>query len=352
MIAVALALGLAWQTQAAVSPEAVVHVKAGITAQKAGDLKTAIAEFKKVTDLAPDLPAAFVNLGAAYLQDHQYSQAIAPLKRSLELNSQLLGADQMLGYALLSSGYAAESIPHLERAHVRDALGIAEVKTGKLPEAIANLNAALGEHPNDPELLYYLGRASGLLSKEAMDTLEAEYPNSPRSHEALGENYAALRQVPEGEKEFQEALQLNPATPGVHLALGQLYATASDWAKAETEFRAEAALQPGDAETAYSLGNALLQQGKLPQAQSELERADQLRPAMPQTLFALGKTSALAGHTEAAVSAYRKQLTAEPTGPLAAQAHFALATLYRKQGKTTEAAREMEAYTHLHPSTK
>ncbi len=350
--AAALAIGLAWQAQSAVPPEVVEHVKAGIAAQKAGQLKTAIAEFKKVTELAPDLPAAFVNLGAAFLQDHEYPQAIAPLKRSLELNPQLIGAEQMLGYALLASGYAAESIPYLQRAHVQDALGIAELKTGKLSEAIADLNAALTKHPNDPELLYYLGRASGLLSKEAMDTLEAEYPNSPRSHEALGENYAVLRQVPESEKEFREAIRLNPQTPGVHLALGQLYAAASDWPKAEAEFRAEAALQPGDAETAYSLGNAYLEQGKLKEAQTELERADKLRPAMPQTLLALGKTQSLEGQTEAAEAAFRRQLAADASSPLAAQAHFALAAIYRKQGKAAEAAREMQAYRQLRSAAK
>ncbi len=351
MLSIALAVGLAFQTQS-VSPEAVQHAKAGIAAQQAGQFKTAIAEFKRVTELAPDLPAAFVNLGAAYLQDHDYDKAIPPLKRSLELNSNLPGAEQMLGYALLSDGYAAQSIPHLERVHAEGALGIAQLKTGKLAEAVANLNAALAKHPNDPELLYYLGRASGLLSKEAMDTLEAEYPNSPRSHQALAENYAVLRQVPEGEKEYREALRLDPSTPGVHLALGQLYATAGDWAKAETEFRAETALEPGDAETAYSLGNALLQGGKLKEAQVALERADQLRPNMPQTLFALGKTNSLEGRTAEAESAWKKQLAAESSGPLAAKAHFELATLYRKQGKSAEASREMQEFERLHSPVK
>ncbi len=345
MLSVAMAaLGLAWQT---VSPEAVQHAKAGLAAQQAGQMKTAIAEFKAVTELAPSLPAAFVNLGAAYLQDKQFGEAVGPLKHSLQLNPALVGAEQMLGYALLEQGYAAEAIPHFEKAHAQDGLGIAQVKTGKLTEAISNLNAALAKHPNDPELLYYLGRASGLLSKEAMDTLEANYPDSPRSHQALGENYAALRQVPEGEKEYREALRSNSSTPGVHLALGQLYATASEWPKAEEEFRAEAAIQPGDAETAYSLGNALLQAGKIEEARAELERADKLRPEMPQTLFALGKANSLSGNAAGAQAAWKQVITVEPAGSLAAQAHFGLAGIYRKQGKAAEAAKEMEAYKKL-----
>ena len=344
ILALVLTLGLAWQT---VSPEVVQHVQAGMAAQQQGRLADAIAEFKKVTELAPDLPAAYVNLGAAYLQNHDYSSAITPLKKSIEMNPDLVGAQQMLGYALLAQGYAVDAIPHLERAHDEGVLGIALLRVGKLPEAIANLNAALAKHPDNPELLYYLGRASGLLSKEAMDTLEASYPNSARAHQSLAENYAALRQVPEGEKEYREALRLQPATPGVHLALGQLYAAASDWPKAADQFQAEAKLQPGDAETAYSLGNALLQEGKLPAARLELERADRLRPHMPETLYALGKTESLAGDAADAERVWQSLLLVEKNTSLAAQAHFGLAAIYRKQGKTADAAHELEEYRRI-----
>ncbi len=349
ILSMLLAFGLA-QTAHTLSPEAVEHVKAGMAAQQAGRMSDAIAEFKKVVELEPALPAAYVNLGAAYLQDHQYAQAITPLQKSVDLNPELVGAQQMLGYALLQQGYVKESIPHLERAHVDDLLGIAETRAGRLQEAITHLTAALGKRPNDPELLYYLGRASGLLSKEAMDTLETAFPESARSHEALGEGYAALRQVPEAQKEFAEAIRLEPKALGVHLALGQLYATSSQWPKAEQEFRAESELQPGDAETAYLLGNSLLQQGKMKEAIAELERSSKLRPDMPETLYALGKARSLTADPTGAESAWTKVVSIEKTGSLAAQAHFGLASLYRKMGKASEAAKEMQEYQRLQGS--
>ena len=49
--------------------------------------------------------------------------ALAPLKHALELDSGLAPAHQLLGYALLAQGYAAEAIPHLDRAHEQAALG-------------------------------------------------------------------------------------------------------------------------------------------------------------------------------------------------------------------------------------
>jgi tetratricopeptide (TPR) repeat protein len=310
-------------------------------------MQEAIAEFKKVTELAPNLPAAFVNLGAAYLQNRNYAEAIPPLKRAVEMNPDLAGAQQMLGYVLLMQGYAAESIPHLERANVPDALGIAQLETGKLPEAIANFELALAKHPNDPELLYYLSEASGLLAKNAADSLESGFPDSARAHESLAENYAALRHVPEAEREFQLALQAGPATPGVHLALGQLYAASSQWVKAEEQFRAETKLRPGNAEAAYRLGEALLEVGKVSEARTELTRADQLRPQMPETLYLLGKSASLAGDTGAAEKAWSQQLAIEKNTALAAQAHFGLAAVYRKNGRSADAAREMQEFEKL-----
>ena len=341
---VAAALGIAWQ---ALSPDAIDHAQAGLAAQKAGHLPEAIVEFRKVTELAPQLAAAFVNLGAAYMENRQYEEAVAPLKRSLDLNPNLVGAQQMLGYALLRQGYATEAIPYLEKVHDEAALGIAQLNTGKFQDAITNLSAALQKHPNDPELLYHLGRASGLLSKEVFDTLESGFPTSARTHQALAENLAVLKRIPEAEKEYLAAIQLAPAAAGIHLALGLLYASSSEWPKAEEQFRTEAKLQPGDAETAYHLGNALLQEGKIEEARSELERANQLRPSMPETLYALGKANSLIGNAAITEKSWLQVLNLEKTGSLAMQAHFGLAALYRKQGKAADAEREMQAYKQL-----
>jgi len=212
---------------------------------------------------------------------------------------------------------------------------------------VANLQGALAKRSNNPDLLYYLGRASGLLSKQAFDTLESAYPDSARAHQALGENLAVLKRVPEAEKEYREALRLRPDAPGIHMALGELYATVARWPQAEEEFRAEGKIQPGDVETAYRLGSAYLETGKISEAARELRRADQWRPAMPETLSALGKALASSGDSSGAERTWQSLLAIEKGGDLAAQAHFSLANLYRKQGRAAEAARETQEFQRL-----
>jgi tetratricopeptide (TPR) repeat protein len=337
-------LFLAWQSP---SPEALQHMQAGAEAEKNRHFDAAIAEYRKVTELEPTSAAGFVSLGQAYLENHDYAGAIAPLTQAVKLNPDFRPAHQLLGYALLAEGYAAEAIPHLEKAQDTAALGIAQLETGDFSGALPNLQAALAKRPHDPDLLYYFGRASGLLSKQAIDTLLAEYPDSARAHQAMAENYYVLRQMPQAEKEFLEAIRQRPDTPKLHLELGLVYAGSSEWPKAEEAFRAETKLQPGNAEAAYRLGNALLQQGKAREAQAELMRSDKLQPEMPETLYALGKAESLEGDATAAEKAWKKVIELEKASPLTAQAHFALAGLYRKQGKTDEAEREMEEFKKL-----
>jgi tetratricopeptide (TPR) repeat protein len=332
--------------QASVSP-ALQHVRVGVDAEKSGQLDAAVAEFQKATELDPKLAAAFIDLGGVYIEKRDYAAAIPPLKRAVELSPDLEAAHRLFGYALLAQGYATEAIPHLEKAHADDALGIALLEAGKLPQAVPLLQKALAQNPDDPDLLYYYGRASGLLSKEVFDQLEARFPNSPRAHEMMAQDYAVLRDVPGAEREFLEALRLRPRTAGLHLQLGELYARAQQWDRAEEQFRLETEIQPGSAEAFFRLGESLLQLGKFHEAREALVHSDQLREDMPETLYQLGKAAAMDGDNTMAQKCWQHLLTLERDTPLAAQAHFGLSGIYRKQGKAADADREMEAFRKL-----
>ncbi len=344
MITAALFLWVALQ---GVSPEEAQHIQAGVDAQKQGHFDVAIKEFQKATEIDPNFVEAFLDLGGVYLETHDYPAAVAALKRALELSPESDAAHLQLGFALLAQGYAEEAIPHLDRVHALGALGIAQSEAGRYESAVANLSAALVNHPGDPDLLYYLGRASGLLSKRSIDTLVAVYPDSPRAHQAMGENYFVLRQMPQAEKEFSDALQQRPDIAGLHLELGLVYVGAGQWSKAEEAFRFEAKLQPGNAEAAYRLGAVLLQQGKSGEARTELERSDRLQPDMPETLYSLGKAASLVGDSSLAEKSWTRLLSIEKDSSLAAQAHFSLAALYRKQGNAAKAQQEMREYQKL-----
>ena len=341
-----LSLLLALQASAPPSP-ALQHLHAGVEAEKSAQLDAAVSEFQKATELDPKLAIAFVDLGDIYIEKHDYASAIPPLRRAVELSPNLEGAHRLLGYALLAQGYASEAIPHLEKAHAEDALGIALLEAGKLPEAVPVLQKALSKSPNDPDLLYYYGRAAGLLSKQVFDELEDRFPDSARAHQMMAQDYAALRDVPSAEREFSEALRLRPQTAGLHLEFGELYARAQQWDKAADQFQLETEVQPGSPEAFYRLGEAQVQLGKVHEAREALVRSDQLKEDMPETLYMLGKAAALDGDEIVAEKSWLQVLNIEKDSALAAQAHFGLAGIYRQQGKTAEADREMDEFRKL-----
>jgi len=127
-----LMLWLAWQSM---SPEAAQHWEAGRRAESEKHFDIAAGEFRKVTQLEPSFAAGFVSLGQTLMEQRDYAAAVAPLKHALELDSALAPAHQLLGYALLAEGYAAEAIPHLERVHEQGALELHSSRPGNSERA-------------------------------------------------------------------------------------------------------------------------------------------------------------------------------------------------------------------------
>jgi len=335
-----------------VTPELRQHVEAGLKAKSAGDLDTAIREFTRVTELAPDLAAAHVNLGAVYFEKKSYGEAIPALRRALQLNGDLQGAQAMLGAALLAQGYAAASIPYLEKARTDDLLGVALLESGREREAVERLEAALQKRPNDTDLLYYLSQAHGRLSKQVFDRLRENSPESARTQQMLGEALAAAGNREAAEKRFRSALALRPDLRDIHFTLGEMYLEGGDYERAEVEFRAEAEMVPGSAAAAFKLGVVLLNRGRVREAIVELQRSDALLPDMPETLIELGRAMVTAGDTTGAEKMFQRVLELEKTSRLAETAHFQLSQIYRKLGRSADADREMKLFQELRRTRK
>jgi len=150
----------------------------------------------------------------------------------------------------------------------------------------------------------------------------------------------------DAEKQYQLALQLRPDTPNLHLELGQVYAMTSRWPQAEEQFRAEAKLQPGNAEAAYRSDKPFCSRGSLATHEKNWNVLTACSPKCRKR--STPWESRCSGRR---CSRRRKSmgnlLSIEKEGPLAAQAHFGLAGVYRKQGKTEEAERQIREFQKL-----
>ncbi len=292
----------------------------------------------------PDTADAYVQRASAYEQKHDYAHAIPELRQALKLRPDSKEANAMLGAALLIQGYPGEAIPYLERAQRLDYLGMALTEDHHTPQAIETLLHALQKDPNNPDLLFYLGKACGFLSKSSFDRLMRVAPTSARAHQLLGESYQAQQQFGPAESEYRKALEVQPDLPGVHLSVGLIKLEAGNLEAAEKEFRAELKLSPGNGEAEWRLGSVLLKEGHTQEALVELKRADQLRPQMIETLYDLGKAYALENQSASAEKAWLEIIALDDSSPLAASAHLELSRLYRKEGKVAEADAQLQKF--------
>jgi tetratricopeptide (TPR) repeat protein len=389
------------------TPEVIEHARAGAAAAQQGHLSVAIQEYRKVTELQPNSAVAHARLGEACFQNGDYAAAIPELKIALRLNPEMKDTHQTLGILLLIQGNAEEALPHLEQMRTPELLGLAYLETGRLGGAITMLHKALDKQPDDPNLLYYFGRATALAAKRSSDQLAgsnpavarnngaaadtgarppqdvvglqyalAEHPNDPdllsafsrkaaadskqafdrilhfsadsaRGHQVLAERFLESGRPADAEREYVESLWRNPNAPGVHHALGDVLAGERKWSEAVTQYRMETQLQPLSADGFYSLGLALLQQEQARDAVEQLVQADRLRPETPQILLALGNAAFAAQDAARAEASWIKLLRIDVKSPLAAAAHQGLSTLYRRAGRVQEAEREQAAYEQM-----
>jgi tetratricopeptide (TPR) repeat protein len=296
---------------------------------------------------AADTAADHLRRAAEFHKRQDYGNAIPELRRALALDPNLLEAHGLLGEALLAQGYTLEAIPHLERAQRDGLMGVALFHERRAAHAITKLLTALEKKPDDPDLLYFLGKASSVLMTGSFDRLMNTSPNSARAHQLIAESHLGQRRPDAAESAYRKALEQRPDLRGIHLALGKLKESNGELDEAEKEFRAEAALSPGDGETVWRLGSLLLKKGRAKEALVELERSNRLRPQMIENLHDLARASLLENKLEQAEKAWLEIVSIDDRSDSAANAHLQLSLLYRKQGKQKEADRHLGRYREL-----
>jgi tetratricopeptide (TPR) repeat protein len=274
--------------------------------------------------------------------------AIAQLRQALQLEPDFQDADGMLGELLLTQGFAEEALPHLQKAGNAYLQGLALLELKRVPEAVMKLLAADAQNPDNPDVLFSLGDASGTLMQRAYSRIALSHPGSPRALELQARNYLAQGRGDLAEQAFQNVLKLRPEMPGIHMELGRiLQDQRGDLDGAEREYRSEVRMRPGNPEAAWRLGSVLLKKGQPKEALAELQRSDQLRPDMLDTLLDLGKAYLMENQIDPAEKAFRRILAIQDAGEVAAAAHLQLSQICHRKGLAEEAEQHLQRFREL-----
>ena len=198
----------AYAEVAADSPEyTTAQGRMALDLQQEGDKTAALARAQAIVAVRPADPHALLVLAELYRDDERYADSVRTLDRLIASASPAIVRDWRL-YYLRGAAYERE---------------------GRWPQAQADLQIALSEQPDDPEILNYLGFAwadrgerlpEALKLVEKADSLD---PNSGAIVDSLGWAHYRLGDYREAVRELERAASLDPSDPEVNGHLGDVY---------------------------------------------------------------------------------------------------------------------------------
>ncbi len=177
------------------------------------------------------------------------------------------------------------------------------------------------------------------------------YPAAARPHNNLANALLRIPgRVPDAIAEFQAALTIEPDQADIHYNLANALAEMPGrLPEAIAEYRAALRIDPSYSKAHINLGNALARMpGGFPQALAEYQAVIRLEPGAAEPHYNLANLlAATPGRSADAIAEYRAALAADPEK---AEAHYNLATLLATTpGKSSEAIAEYRSVLRIEP---
>jgi tetratricopeptide (TPR) repeat protein len=274
--------------------------------------------FRQLVHLSPKSGQAITMLGLCEVGAHQDDQALEHLRAGQEL-----GADP-----------AVDKVAKYQLATIFVRHGMFEPALGVL----AQLAQSAGEKP-----AYFMLAGVAALWKPIPPP---DVPEADRELVYLAGRafwYAAARKSDAAAEAMQELVARYPSSPGVHYLCGS-YQLSEKADRAVDEFQAELKINSSHAGALSALAAEYLRQGEPAKG---LPYAHQLVAILPDALAShalLGRLLAELGDIDEGIRELEKARAIDPNHP---QPHITLASLYAKQGRKEEAARERQEFLRL-----
>lgn len=199
----------------------------------------AVRFFRRATELAPEDPRAFVNLGLTFDRLGQATQAEQHYRTALELNAAEPRALANLGQLLGDRGKIAQARTLLTQATVAEpssaytwtALGWFEMQQGRLAQAERHFTQAITAEPEASTGYFHMGRLLHARQRhtDAIAMFRTAVQWEPEDVESMR---ALVALLPAGDAEaigyLERVLLVTPEDAAMWLRLGRAYLVASD----------------------------------------------------------------------------------------------------------------------------
>ena len=186
-------------------------------------LDEGIKACQKATEIKPDQPAAYINLGVLFSLKHSYQDAIKAENQAIQLKSDDVNPYLNLGNIYNDSGDLDNAVKSFEDAirisknhpSAHCGLGLVLLKKGNVKEAIAEQRKALKIAPGF--FVAHRRLAEALLADGNKDGAAAEFkeaiklnPNDTASRVQYAKMLVAQGNTDEASNQYHKALEINP----------------------------------------------------------------------------------------------------------------------------------------------
>ncbi|HEY2546932.1 MAG TPA: tetratricopeptide repeat protein [Candidatus Acidoferrum sp.] len=322
---------------------------------KENKLDLAETEFRALVALDPKNVDARGNLGVTLFFQAKYAEAIPQFRAALNMRSGLWKIEALLGIAEKRTGDLKEArrdlenaFPNAQEKNIRIQTGMELIdlysQAGDLDKAAVTVGVLRGLEPTDEVILYTAYRIYSDLADESMLSLTLVAPNSARTHQLMAHELAKHGHTAEAIQNYRAALKIDPNLPGLHFELADMLNVSSDPGakeEAEKEYKEALAVNPLDEQSECRLGDIAVQKNALKEAYDRYTRAVQLRPDDPEASIGLAKVLMSMDQPQKAEPLLEHAIQLDPTS---AVAHFRLSTVYRQAGRTADAKHELAEY--------
>jgi len=182
---------------------------------------------------------------------------------------------------------------------------------------------------------------------EMWSDVVAKRPNNPRAHDSLGIAWEALGRLDEAEREYREAIRIDPGYVNAYNNLGSVLSKRGSLDEAIAQYRAALRVAPRHLVARINLGDALVRRGILDEGTRMLRGVVRNNPTHPVALYALGNALSARGDLDEAIEKYRRALEAKPDF---AKVHYSLGNALRDKGLLEEAVEEYRQAARLEPN--
>jgi tetratricopeptide (TPR) repeat protein len=345
----------------------------------------ALAPLGRAAQAERPLAKALYFLGRCQLALDRPADAVATLRRALELATlqkagdyQLGGVHYQLAQALRRSGSADEAATHFAEAERYSAAGAQGSR-----EQLARYLEDVPDPAHGPEtgiLLLESSPVAGLTAAERRSLEGRVQAALARAHANLGVMQAQSARFARAADLFAQAADIDPDFPRIQFSLGLARFNAQQFDAAKDPLSRALAAEPSNAQARRMLALSLLHVESYERA-AELLRDDPERASDPSLQYAyglalvrskrgaeaevifarllrehgdtaelnvvLGQAHAQDGNYAAAIESLQRALAQKPD---VAEANAALGVIYLKQGKLPEAEAALQAALASHPS--